>query len=309
MERVFACRPRGAGVIDELRVELGRVGIRGRLRRRILTELADHLACDPDAELGAPRELAREFADELAASRSRAAAFVAFAALSLAGCVFTACYVAANVFAPQLNETHARTEWLGGFAVLLVLTAPQVSFAAGLLALLRAFRRRGERALAAAEVRVIVRRTAVALTGGLAAMVGVGLFGYEYSASLPGWLPLLTYLSAGVGGTALMAAGVPLVVAARVRASLAGDSGDIFDDLGPAAPAAFRGRPWRVALAIAGVVALGVAAAGVFQADPIDGTLRGLADGLACLAGFAVLGRFLGLRASSSAWQQPRRSA
>jgi hypothetical protein len=284
-------------VIDELRLELGRVGIRGGLRRRILAELADHLACDPDAELGPPRELARQFADEFGASCSRAAAFVAFAALAFAGGLFTACYVATNLVAPRLNETHARTEWLGGLAVLLVLAAPQVSFAAGSLALLRAFRRRRDRALAAAEVRVIVRRTAVALATGLAAMVGVGLFGYEYSASLPSWLRLLAYLSAGVGGTALIAAAVPVVVAARVRVSLAGDAGDIFDDLGQAAPGPLRGRPWRLALAIAGLVALAVAAAGVVQADPVDGTLNGLADGLACLAGFAVLGSFLGLRA------------
>jgi hypothetical protein len=33
------------------------------------------------------------------------------------------------------------------------------------------------------------------------------------------------------------------------------------------------------------------------QADPYDGILRGLADAIACLAGFAVLGRYLGLQA------------
>jgi hypothetical protein len=36
--------------------------------------------------------------------------------------------------------------------------------------------------------------------------------------------------------------------------------------------------------------------AGVVQSDPFDGLARGLADGAACLAGFAVLGRYLGLR-------------
>ena len=36
--------------------------------------------------------------------------------------------------------------------------------------------------------------------------------------------------------------------------------------------------------------------AGVIQNDPFDGLTRAVVDGLACLAGFAVLGRFLGMR-------------
>jgi len=39
-------------VIDELARELASVGIRGRRRERILTEFADHLTCDPEAQLG-----------------------------------------------------------------------------------------------------------------------------------------------------------------------------------------------------------------------------------------------------------------
>jgi len=34
----------------------------------------------------------------------------------------------------------------------------------------------------------------------------------------------------------------------------------------------------------------------VVQDDPFDGLARALADGLLCLGGFAVLGRYLGLR-------------
>jgi hypothetical protein len=45
-------------VIDELARELTLVGVRGCRRERILDEFADHLACDPDAQLGEPRQLA-----------------------------------------------------------------------------------------------------------------------------------------------------------------------------------------------------------------------------------------------------------
>jgi hypothetical protein len=71
---------------------------------------------------------------------------------------------------------------------------------------------------------------------------------------------------------------------------------DLFDDLGGLVPPALRGRPWRFALAVAGALAVAIALAGVVQSDPFDGLARGLADGAACLAGFAVLGRYLGLR-------------
>lgn len=61
-------------------------------------------------------------------------------------------------------------------------------------------------------------------------------------------------------------------------------------------PPALRGGPWSPALAVTGAVAVVIAVAGVVQSDPFDGALRGLADGAACLLGFAVLGRYLGLR-------------
>jgi len=65
------------GFVTRLGEELGRVGIRGRLRTRILAEYADHLACDPAAQLGEPGALARQFADELGSARARRAAVTA----------------------------------------------------------------------------------------------------------------------------------------------------------------------------------------------------------------------------------------
>ncbi len=68
--------------------ELSAVGITGRARRRILDEFADHLACDPSAQLGEPAALARQFADEVGSARARRAAVVSFGALALAGSLF-----------------------------------------------------------------------------------------------------------------------------------------------------------------------------------------------------------------------------
>jgi hypothetical protein len=67
-----------------LRAELARAGIRGRLARRIVLELEDHLRCNPDANLGAPREIAERFAEELRVPRTRRSTYAGFAALALA---------------------------------------------------------------------------------------------------------------------------------------------------------------------------------------------------------------------------------
>src|SRR3954468_1002587 len=102
-------------MIEELSRELRRVGIRGRRRRRILTEFADHLACDPDAALGDPRQLAAQFADELAGDAARRTALGTFAALAV---------VAFAVGLPQLtlptvpDLTSGRSAFIVGPATL-----------------------------------------------------------------------------------------------------------------------------------------------------------------------------------------------
>jgi hypothetical protein len=67
----------------------------------------------------------------------------------------------------------------------------------------------------------------------------------------------------------------------------------VFDDLGLIG---YRARPWRFALLVAGLAGLGVWVAGIAGADPIDGFIRGVFEALACLGGFALLGRYLSLR-------------
>src|SRR6476661_7909921 len=129
--------------LDELGRELSAVGIRGRLRSRILAEAADHLADSDPALFGDPAELARQFADELATDRSRRATVAALAALAGAAGVSAAAGGWGDIFS---------AEWapLGVAAALGMLVFPQVSFAAGLLAALRVARRRHERRLPSA---------------------------------------------------------------------------------------------------------------------------------------------------------------
>ncbi len=80
--------------LDALESELTATGIPARRRRRIVAEFADHLHEDPAAELGAPSELAKQFADELGTSRARAAAFRSFAALAFAGISLMGMFIA-----------------------------------------------------------------------------------------------------------------------------------------------------------------------------------------------------------------------
>ena len=70
--------------LEALDRELREAAVRGRLRRRILAEIADHLACDPEADLGPPRALAREFAVQLGSSRTRRSACATVVALGVA---------------------------------------------------------------------------------------------------------------------------------------------------------------------------------------------------------------------------------
>ena len=75
-----------------LRDELARVGIRGGLADRIEAELDDHLACDPNADLGEPRVIAQRFADELRLPRTRRAAYLGFAGLAAAALLLFALF-------------------------------------------------------------------------------------------------------------------------------------------------------------------------------------------------------------------------
>jgi hypothetical protein len=124
--------------LEALRRELSAAGIRGSQRERILAEYEDHLACDPNALLGSPSELARQFADELGTSRARRAATSAFAALALAGGLTVGAFASANLGPLKSAEQHP----LARAAAAVLVIAAQLAFATGVLAALRSFWRR-----------------------------------------------------------------------------------------------------------------------------------------------------------------------
>jgi hypothetical protein len=278
---------------ERLPRELAAVGISGRLRARILAEFEDHLAADPQADLGDPRELARQFADELGTSRARRAAVRSFVALALAGILFAVVLVSCpgNAFGAVLVDGSL----LGRLATAVVLLAPQVAFVAGVLAVLRVLQRRSAIVLPAAEAAIIVRRAAVGLGAGTAGLLALAAMAIAYHRLAAHWWLTLALAAAGAGLLALTVAAPSVLAAAHVAPVAGGPPGDIFDDLGAWAPPALSGRPWRLALLVATAVAVAITASGVAASDGYDGALRGIVDALLCLLGFATLGRYLGL--------------
>jgi hypothetical protein len=278
--------------VEDLSAQLAAVGIAGRQRNRILAEIADHLSCDPDATLGGSAALARQFADELGTLRARRAALAVFAALAVAGVLSAVMLATAPAGVPR-DAVSQGTASLG--AAIAILSA-QLAFVAGVLAGLRALRRRRSGVVARAEAVVIVRRAAVGLAAGLGTMLGIALLATGLTHHVAPWWRTLAFISAAVGAGALAAAAPATLRASRLRPVAAGPAGDLFDDLGSLAPRALRGRPWSFAVLVAGTVVVAITAAGALQTDGYDGALRGVVDGGACLMGFAVLGRYLGLR-------------
>jgi hypothetical protein len=275
--------------VDELSRELEMVGIRGRLRRRVLTESEDHLRSDAEAldRFGSAVELANRFAAELGARSCRRAAVGAFAALGVAGVVYALSFVGA-AFAGQ----PAPDTWplLAQLMVPVAIVAPQVAFVAGSLALVRTLRRR-EFVLPSAELAVIKHRTGVALVSGVVTTGALAILALELRAVSADWWVGGTLVGASFATPLLVLAGIPLVRASRLRPQVAGEAGDLFDDIGLG-----RTDPWRFACLVAGALGLTVFFAAGVQGDPFDGAVNAIAEALACLSGFAVLGRYLGLR-------------
>jgi hypothetical protein len=281
--------------VDELSGALADVGISGSRRRRILAEISDHLACDPDAGLGAPGELARQFADELGTSRARRAGLATFLALALAGTLFGVVFVT-SPGATFGSAGRADSQLLGSLANLVAILAPQFAFVAGTLAGLRAIRHRSELVIPRAEATIIARRALLGIFAGLASMAALALMAIEFHRDVPGWWMGLALVTAVIGAVALVSV-TPLALAAvRMRPAAGGSAGDLFEDFGAVVPRRLRGRPWAFALIVAGGVAFATMVAGIAGSDGYDGALRGLVEAVACLGGFAILGRFLGLR-------------
>jgi hypothetical protein len=275
--------------LEALDLELVDVGIPSRLRRRILVESEDHLRSDDGAldRFGTPAEVANAFAAELGARASRRAAVGAFVALGVAGAVYALSFVGASFAGHPPPDTWPL---LAQLALVAAIVAPQVSFVAGSLALIRVLRRRAP-ILPTAELTVINRRTGAALVFGIVTMVALGILALELRIDSAGWWVALTLAGVAIATPLLVLAALPTAVAARLRPRVAGDPGDLFDDLGFG-----RTGPWRFACSVALAMGLVVFLAAAVQGDPFDGAVNGTAEALACLAGFAALGRYLGLR-------------
>jgi Na+-transporting NADH:ubiquinone oxidoreductase subunit NqrB len=146
-----------------------------------------------------------------------------------------------------------------------------------------------------AEATVVLRRTCIALLAGLVSMVALAVMAVALRHTESAAWRTYTLIAAGAGILALLAAFPAALAATRLRPTGDGESGDLFDDLGPLAPPRLRGRPWRFALLVAGALFVLVTLQGVVVGDPFDGLARGAVEACACLLGFAALGPYVGL--------------
>jgi hypothetical protein len=277
--------------LDDLSRELRAVGIRGRRHARIVDEFGDHLACDPQAELGDPRELAGQFADELGTALARNAALVAFAALALVGSTVIARLA---TYLPLRNTNFSDGDTA---ALMASMVTAQIAVVAGGLGLVRAVRLRSHPTIPAAEARILRRRAAVGLLAGIIASVALPFHASSEQHPTPGdWMG---YVAIALTVVVSTLAAWPVIAAGRVKPMANGSASDVFDDLGPLAglATALAGRSvTRFAWVLAAALVFTIAAAGFAADDGFDGVLRGLAEGTAFIACYAVLGRYLGLR-------------
>jgi hypothetical protein len=285
--------------VDSLEVELAAAGIPSRRRARIVAEFSDHLHENPEAELGAPADLARQFADELGTRLARGTAYRAFAALAVAALVLVVMF---------FNGGRTWGGWVGyGYypgsyylhlwwwvpMMLVCFISAQVALASGGLALLRAWRLRRVPVMTAADAAILNRRATVGLVCGAITMTLLPLTHFVVDFS-PRWNTVS--ITVGPALIVVLLAMLPDVLrAARLRPTREGTAGDLTADLGIDDP---RATPRRIAVVLSVVIVVVMAGIGVRSDDLYDGVIRGLFDGAACLVGFAVLGQYLGLRRS-----------
>lgn len=285
--------------LNDLESELSATGIPTRRRRRILAEFADHLHEDPSAQLGAPRDLARQFADELGTRLARSSAYRAFAALAFCGIGLAVMFVAVGRMRGLTLQGQTQTptpSWTAPILLVAALAA-QVALAAGGLALLRAWRLRRQRVISSRDATVLARRSALGMFSGALTLAALPACALAFPRAAGHTWTTFAWVIAGLGIASLLATTPALIGSLRLRPDVDGHAGDLIDDLGGWVPRGFT--PIRVALVLALVIVVVLSAAGVATADPYDGILRGIADALACMTGFIVLGRYLGLRTAS----------
>jgi hypothetical protein len=258
--------------MNELRAELARVGISGRLARRIVLELDDHLRCDPDADLGAPREIAERFAEELRVPRTRRSAYAGFAALALAA---VAIVVSARGGGPAVPGARGWIESLGGLGVIF---GGQVAFVSGVLALWSATRS----AHGVTDLRLVQRRTGVALGAGGFALIA-------HASQAVAVQPYMSTLWLALAVPATLVPGVALGVAARRL------HGAVV--LTPAVEPARRPFRWSLVIAIgAAAVTVMIVGSAFAERSWVEGLSRGVLESIGFALCFAIFGRRLGIR-------------
>ncbi|HZQ82214.1 MAG TPA: hypothetical protein VFB25_09590 [Gaiellaceae bacterium] len=266
--------------LDALRHELARAGVGGRRLDRIVDEFADHLACDPEADLGSPRVVAERFADELGLAQTRRAALLVFGALAL-----TAVLLAA-AGADTSYPARVQNGWAVGLTGLGLVAGAQVAFVAGVLALARGRRR----SLTCAERRLVQRRAAVALGAGILTCSMLVAHGVVFRQMPAAWTALT--IAAGVVPLPLLAyAGARLRSAAQLT-----PAGGVAPGLSADLPGAL-GRHSRALLALLGSLAVAavVAQGSLFERSASEGPARGVIELAGIAVGTAALGRVLGL--------------
>jgi hypothetical protein len=269
-----------------------------RLRTRFVAEARDHLLEAKGArrplEFGDPAALAQQVVDELASTHAKRSAVAAALALAPAAALYALLFLLGGAAGGSPDIFSGKSQFLALPAALTLAIAPQISLAAGALALLRTLRRRRAPVLPRAEVRLLVRRAATALLFGAATVGALAVYGYEYEAGLAWWWRDIAFAAPPALALPLAAAAVAARRTAKLRPAAAGDAGDVFVDLPEARVIA--GTPWRFCLLFAGAVAVLAFVGGAVGGAADEGLRNAVAEAVAVTAGFATLGRFLGLR-------------
>jgi hypothetical protein len=327
--------------IDDYLSELGtHLHVSARRRRRILTEVEDHLACaaaelrSPEQAVqrfGPPRELAQTFVDQAAARGGLRAARAAGVVGILTGTLVTS--------APGRPVFQAVFP-SGVFAFVL----GQVALVVGVVTFVRGFAPAG--GPRGARLALVMRGAYVVLACAMAASI----YGMVRAATAgSGWgVDAWIALALLVLGTAATAMAVATSRTPAAAASASPGNQYILADIGLALERAakrvpllrraapliwtlpsrvprlvasldLRRHPWRFALAVSLAAGLAVAIGhGVTEEATSDHIARQLGAGaiiagveaLAALLGFALLGRYLGLRShTGTEAPEPRSSA
>jgi hypothetical protein len=297
-----------ADFLTEVASRLDEVGVRGAAARRVLAEVRDHLEeagpdADPASRFGDAAEFAHAVAAELATAGTRRATFTTFAALALAGIGLVTSFALVDAAGGWPDVFAGRIDAVGPLSGLAMFLLAQVSFVCGCLALVAALRLRRPAVVGREELRLLRRRSAVALAAAAASLAALALYALNFRGQLAPWWTWVTIAGCIAVGLLLCVAAVSLARSARPVAASGGSAGDVFVDLAPVfglplvRSLQLPRHPWRFALVCAAVVAIvGLGGGWYAEGDPGPALALAALEGTALLVCFAALGRPLGLR-------------